>query len=217
MSSPELRRVEALRRIVDNGIESVLLGADFKACGKLSWIRQAGELQHVFALLGRRGTYDVQWGIVSPEAVPFLWGRPIKQGEVGDAIMSGTPGSIYHPPACQSFRLEASVPLDLVSRISANLEVDTRRVEQRLSAFSTRRDLRAYLMANRDLKDRRDFIIPGNLPLKLFTATTLAIIDGDRVACDLLGETEQAMSRYKDEISVGRLNRLREGAKGLCQ
>ncbi|MDP9886080.1 hypothetical protein J2W21_003605 [Sinomonas atrocyanea] len=216
LSDQELRGAEALRRIVADGIEAILRPAGFEPCAKLAWIRGAGELQHVVALLVRRGMYDVQWGVVSPEAVPFLWGRPAQRGDVGDAVLSGTPGTVHHPPAAQSFRLEPTVRLGAVSKISAGLSVDMGRVEQRLSGFSSRRELRTYLMANRDAKDRRDFVIPANLPLKLFVATALAIIDGDQMACGLLAETEHAMAPYKDEISTGRLERLRKGTQGLC-
>lgn len=215
MTEQTVRRAEALRRIVVDGIEAALLPAGFEAVGKLTWTRAAAELQHVIALLARRGMYDVQWGVVSPEAVPFLWGKPAEGGDVGEAVMSGTPSSIHHPPAGQSFRLDASVPAGAIPEISAALVEDLGRVERRLRAFSTRRELRAYLMDNRDPKDRRDFIIPANLPLKLFTATTLAVIDGDRVAHGLLADTEQAMARYKDEISVARLGRLKDAVEGM--
>ena len=71
-SDQGLRQPEALRRIVADGIEAILGPAGFERCGKLAWVRDAGELQHVVALLVRRSMHDVQWGVVSPGAVPYL-------------------------------------------------------------------------------------------------------------------------------------------------
>ena len=216
MTEKMISRVAALRQLTAEGIEAVLIPAGFDPQGQGAWVRRTLELQHVIALLARRGMYDVQWGIVSPEAVPFLWGASTELGDVGAAVVSGTPGTIHHPAACQSFRLEASVTTDAVREISAGLSLDLGQVEQRLRAFSTRRELRGYLMLNRDAKDRRDFVIPANLPLKLFTAATLAVIDADPDACELVADAEQAMAHFTDDVSVSRLRRLRDASAKLC-
>ncbi|WP_236795276.1 hypothetical protein [Amycolatopsis sp. GM8] len=210
MTEVDLSRAAALRKVTAEGIEAVLLPAGFESASKHAWLRRTPELHHVVALLSRRGMYDIQWGVVSPEAAPFLWGVEAKHGDVGAAIMSGTPGTIHHPPECQSFRLGNTVSLDDVERIASGVATDLRRVEQRLRVFSTRGDVRASLLLNRELKDRRDFVVPANLPLKLFTAATLAVIDLDPGAGELVAEAEQAMVRYRDELSVARLRRLRD-------
>lgn len=216
MTDQALSRNVALRKIIAEGIEAALVPAGFESTGKLAWLRRTPELQHVIALLSRRGMYDLQWGVVSPEAAPFLWGEPAREGDVGAAVMSGTPGSIHHPAPCQSFRLDAMVPADDVERIVTGLSSDLRPVEKRLRVFSTRRDVRSYLLLNRDPKDRRDFVIPANLPLKLYTAATLAVIDGDPEACGLIADAEQSMAPYKGEVSIARLRRLRDGSAVLC-
>lgn len=215
MIQQPLSRTTALRKITE-GIDALLSPAGFEPHGRSSWVRCTAELQHVIALLARRGTYDVQWGVVSPEAVPYLWGTPPELGDVGGAVMSGTPGTIHHPPARQSFRLDAEgASVDAVDLIAGGLSSDLERVQRRILAFSTRKELRDYLMLNRDAKDRRDFILPANLPLKLFVAAVLALVDEDPAALGLAQEAERAMGRFTDELSVARLQRLREGCSRL--
>jgi hypothetical protein len=210
-----MSRAAALREI-KQGVEAALRPEGFEPAGQLAWLRRTPELHHVIALLARRGMYDVQWGIVSPEATHYLWGVDPLAGDVGQAIVSGTPSSIQHPAQCQSFRIEGSVSADAVRAIVAGLSTDLGLVEIRLRSFTTRREVRDYLLLNREPKDRRDFVIPANLPLKLFTAATLAVIDADPGARDLVAETEQAMGRFKDDISSARLERLRAASAALC-
>jgi YD repeat-containing protein len=209
MTDRGLSRNAALRKVVAEGIEAVLLPAGFELARPLAWIRQTRELQHGVALLSRRGVYDIQWGIVSPGSAEVFWGAPADDGDIGASIVSGTPGTIHHPPDCQSFRLDAHVSADDAQRLASGVATDLHRVERRLRAFSTRHDVRSYLLLNREPKDRRDFVIPANLPLKLFTAATLAVLDRDAGAAALVAEAEQAMAPYKDELSVGRMRRLR--------
>lgn len=216
MTEQLIRRADALRQITAEGIEGVLTPAGFDRQGKLSWVRQAAELHHVIAVLARRGMYDIQWGIVSPETVPYLWGTAARLGDVGQAIVSGTPGSIHHPPACQSFRLAPTVSEATVRTIVTGVATDLSRVERRLREFSTRLDVRRYLLLNRDPKDRRDFVVPANLPLKLFTAASLALVDADPAACDLVADAERHMAKFRDELTIVRLQRLRQGSEELC-
>lgn len=215
MTEETLRRAAALRRIVDEGIQAVLLPEGFDAVGPSAWVRRTSEVHHVIALLSRRETFDVQWGVVSPECVAYLWDVPFVLGDVGQSVMSGTPGTIHHPPACQSFRLDAVVPNRTVQETAQLLAVDVARVAERLRAFDTRRALREYLLLNRDAKDRRDFVIPANLPLKLFTAASLALIDEDPVARKLVADADEALTPYSDALTVARRGRLREGLLGF--
>lgn len=209
MTSESLSRNMALRRILPDGIDAVLAPAGFGPRGRRAWLRQTSELQHVIGLESRYGTFRVQWGVVSPEAVPYLWGTPAKEGDVAWSAMTGSPGDISHPAACQSFRLEDPVPAEEVQRITAGLSADLRRVEEYLRAFTTRRELRDYLLANRDPNDHRGFVIPASLPLKLFTAAVLAVIDRDAEASGLIAEAEQALAPYKDDLTRAQLDRLK--------
>lgn len=135
-------------------------------------------------------------------------GHEAPYGDVGFAIVSGTPGTIRHPAPGQSFELDDDNDAERVEAIAVALAQELRVVEQRLRAFRTRREVRDYLMVNRDRKDRRDFVIPANLELKLFTAASLAVIDGDPAACDLVVETEAEMASRRDRLSVARLARI---------
>lgn len=201
----------ALHRVVDRGINDVLLPAGFDPVSKLSWCRSTGELRHVVELLSRRGTYVAQWGVVSPEATWFLWGRDGGM-DVGDAVMSGTAGSIRHPARAQSFRLDGTVDTDV---LAADVAADMVTIDRWLRRFETRADLRTYLMENRDRKDRREFVIPANLPLKLYTAAVLAVIDGAEDADDLVTDAAGELERFDDELSAGRLSRLKHAVDGL--
>ncbi len=198
-------------------MERVLLAAGFARSAALSWTRPTAELRHIIAILGRRGLYDVQWGVASPEVVPILWGRPYRAGDVGDSVMSGTPGTIRHPAACQSFRLGDANDATVVGEVSTRIARDMEVVQKRLTDFGTRRELRTYLMLNRERKDRRDFVIPAAFPLKLLTAAALACVDHDPSTATLVAETESAMSRFTDELSLARLARLRSALDELLR
>jgi hypothetical protein len=216
MTAELLDRRASLRRIIAGGIETALDPAGFEKAGRLSWIRRGVELQHVVALLDRRGRYIVQWGVVSPETIPIIWGRPGVGGDVGDAVMSGTPSSIRHPAPGGWFALDTTNDAEAVDRIAKAVFEDMLLVEERLGAFGTRRSVREYLLANRDRKDPRDFVIPSNLPLKLFTAAVLAIVDRDPVAYELMSDVEAEMSRFRNKLALSRMKRLKAAAADLC-
>jgi hypothetical protein len=97
LSHSSLNRREALHTILERGVQRVLAPAGFERAEKMSWVRRESQLSHVVSLLARRGMYDVQWGVVSVEIVPILWGSEGVGRDVGLAAMSGTPGSIRHP------------------------------------------------------------------------------------------------------------------------
>jgi hypothetical protein len=160
--------------------------------------------------------YDIQWGVVSPEAVPIMWGRDAIPGDVGDAVMSGTPRSIRGLTATKAFRLAELTDEHSITELVTELTADMHAVEHRLREFQTRRDLREYLLQNRDRKDHRDFVIPMNLPLKLIVAAILAVIDCDPELDNLISETEVAMIPYQGGISAQRMQRLRAAAD-LCR
>jgi hypothetical protein len=205
-----LTKRDALRTIVRDGIESVLLSEGFEASGNLNWVRDVGELKHVIALLSRRDWFDVQWGVVSPAVTSILWGPQIQDSsDIRYSAISGTPGTIRHPPACQSFELSNENDEKRIKDVTLAISNDIRVVEERLRVFITRRGLRDYLLENKSLKDRRDFIIPSGLPLKLLTAAALAVADDDWDAEALAAEAEYLFSRYDDPLVVERISRLR--------
>ncbi len=130
--------------------------------------------------------------------------------------MSGTPGSIRHPAPGQSWILESANDQVAVSEIVEAVRNDMKIVADRLGEFRTRRDLREYLMLNREPIDMRHFVIPANLPLKLLTAATLAVIDGDNEARELLPEVETHLEPFQGKLSHDRLNRVRRAVAELC-
>src|SRR5260370_36188010 len=209
-------QTHALRRLASDAFDAVLVPEGFNRVErKYTWVRRTSELVHVVAVLHRRRQYDIQWGVVSPEAAELLWGRAADPTDVGQSVMSGTPGKIRHPAPGQSWTLDEVTDGQLqqiIEAVRADLEV----VAKRLNAFQRRRDLMTYLLQNRDRIDRRDFLIPANLPLKLGTATALALADHDKQACDLLPEVDREMARYRDRLSVERVGRLRQAAGALC-
>jgi hypothetical protein len=170
----------------------------------------------VLTVLRRRQFYDVQWGITVSGASELLWGARSDVSDVAQAVMSGTPGSIRHPAPGQSWNLDEAVDVATLSTIVDAVRSDIQVVVDRLSVFKTPRDIRVYLLLNRDPVDDRDFVIPANLPLKLLTAATLAAIDRDRDVCDLMPEVEAQMKNFHDALSQARLNRLRRAADELC-
>jgi hypothetical protein len=90
-------------------------------------------------------------------------------------------------------------------------------VSEHLERFQTRRDVRNHLLVNRDPIDRRDFVIPANLPLKLLTAAVLAAIDEDPEACDLASEAALLMAPYRHPVSLERVERLQAAVARLCR
>jgi hypothetical protein len=181
---------------------------DFGKAGRLTWVRDTPELQHVIAFLDRRGGYHVQWGIVSPETTPIMWGEEGKSGDVGSAVLSGTPSSIRQPAPGASFRFETANDPAVVDAIAAAVEEELRLTANWMRDLQTRRELRDYLLANRDKKDPRGFVIPTNLPLKLFTAAALAAVDRDPLALELLPDVEAHLSSFGGPMT-SRLVRLR--------
>jgi hypothetical protein len=207
----------ALSRIVAEGFEAVLLPAGFESTQrKLTWARPSRELHHIVTVLRKRQLYDVQWGVFATGAAEIIWGVPSDPSDVGQAVLSGTPGTIRHPAPGQSWRLDSSTDQAATEAIADAVRSDMQVVASRLAAFETRHDVRTYLLLNRDPIDRRDFVIPANLPLKLLTAATLAVLDRDKAVCDLVSEVEAQWTRYPSESTKGRLTRLRTATDAIC-
>lgn len=198
-------------------VSGTLLPAGFvsRRAGR-TWHRETEQLGHVVALLERRGTVDVQWGITCPEVARVLWEHVPESAtpDVSYAVVSGTPGSVSHPARAQSFTL-AEIETHLKS-LADGIQTDMSAVVPFLDRFSTRESLATYLLENRDRTDRREFVIPAKLPLKLFTAAALLFVDSAPDACDLVAEAEAELARFTGTITAGRLQRLRAAAEEQC-
>jgi hypothetical protein len=143
-----------------------------------------------------------------------MWGLPYVPFDVGLAIVGGTPSTIQHPARAQSFDA-ATLAADSAS-IVAGVREDLAVVADWMPPFTTRARIRSYLLENRDRTDRRAFVIPAKLPLKLFTAAALAVADGDPAACDLLRQAEVELAPFKGAVTSARIARLRLMAADLC-
>ena len=55
-------------------------------------------------------------------------------------------------------------------------------------------------MLNRDRKDRRGFVVPVNLPLKLYTAAALAVVDRAKESCSLVSEAESEFLSFNEKV-----------------
>jgi hypothetical protein len=149
---------EAIRLIAKDGFDAVLKPAGFARVGRThTWTRRTPELIHIVTILHRRSQYDIQWGVFSPEAVEVLWGQPADPTDVGQSVMSGTPGTIRHPARGQSWTLEWQDQGELQSLIHA-IRDDLEVVQKHLRSFERRVDVRMHLLQNRDPMDNRDFL-----------------------------------------------------------
>lgn len=205
-----------MRRIVKDAFDAVLKPEGFVRVGqRRTWTRQTTELVHIVTILHRHNQYDIQWGVFSAEAVEVLFGVSADPTDVGQSVMSGTPGTIRHPALGQSWNL-TGVDEDALQVLIGSIRDNLQIVQKHLRSFERRIDVRAHLLENRDPMDRRDFLIPASLPLKLLTAATLAVADQDKEACVLIPEVDHELSRFQGPISRQRVVRLHKVAETLC-
>jgi hypothetical protein len=137
--SEVLSRPQALKQIIRAGVEPPLLAAGFERAGKTSWVRHCQELDHMVGLPAYYDRRHIQWGIVCPEAVAFLWDKPPRIVDVGWSVVTGTPGRVGRPAACGSFHLDEENSLERIEALAAAVAADMLEVEERMRPFSTRR------------------------------------------------------------------------------
>jgi hypothetical protein len=202
----------ARRMVFRDGVEAQLAPLGYARASSTSWVRDEGEVQHVIAYPSRYGTYRMQWGVVVPEVTSIVFGREGKLGDVAWSLMTDDASAVCHPPAAYGLEFSEESDSAEVTRIAEAAAADAQAVAEWLSPIRTRRDLREFLMLNRERQDRR-FTIPSSLPLKLFTSAALAVVDGDPASKELLAETERAFAPWTDEQSRAQLVRLREAAR----
>lgn len=211
MTDETFPRSSALRRIIRGAVTPSLVPRGFVLDGSRSWLRRTGELGHVIALTSRNGLFHVQWGVVCPEATPVLhgsWAAKARKFDVAASLMTGTSGALHRPPSCPFFRLGDVVASDVIDDVTSTLPADLDYCADWLEPLKTREDLRRFLLENREKKDRRGFIVPMNLPLKLFTAATLAVLDRDAEAKALVDAATTALKPFRGEITRSQLQRL---------
>lgn len=207
-------KAQARRLVFREGVEAQLVPFGYARASSTSWVRDEGEVQHVIAYPSRYGSYRMQWGVVVPEVTSIVFGREGKLGDVAWSLMTDHASAVCHPPAAYSFEFSEESDSAEVARLAAAVAADAQAVAKWLSPIRTRRDLREFLMLNRERQDRR-FTIPSSLTLKLFTAAALAVVDGGPEAEELLAEVEKAYGARTDKEAQARLARLRQAAQGI--
>jgi hypothetical protein len=204
-----------LRIITSDGFGLALTPAGFTPFRRgRTWIREANEIQHLVSLEKSPSGYQVQWGLMCREVVPLLWGFAAARPHVGHSIVTGHstgPCKAARVPWFSSAELQSSAP-----QIAEKLREDLVELAGWLDEFQTRADVRAYLLQNRDATDRREFLIPAKLALKLLTAAALALADESPDACQLVADAVHELRSFGGEITAGRLARLRLAASTLC-
>lgn len=171
---------------------------------KRVWLRRASELEHVLELGRTHGRYQVQWGIVSPELVEIMWGIPHSEFTVSQSAVTGLGKTMDGRLATFDDAALLSDLDSVVEQVNAAVVA----VEALTRPLATRRALRDFLLANRDPTDRRGFVVPAKLPLKLLTVAALAAVDGDAGTPALLAEAEVALRPLRGGITDERLERL---------
>jgi hypothetical protein len=211
----QLSRTDELAEILKKGITPVLEPAGFERVRQgLTWMRPRQGIFHLVNVSPRRGICDVFWGLVDPGSILPLYGVAARNDDFSLSVVQGTAATISHSARASWFDLE-DPDRPSVDDLSANLQHDMRIILPYLARFETRRDIRSYLLENRDEKDpRTEFIVPPSLGLKLLTAAALALADEDPAACDLIGEADaRFLARGQRDP---RVSRLRELAGPLC-
>ncbi len=211
-------QADGLRQVLASGLEEPLAPLGFVASrDRRTWVRETGELCQVIAVWKRRESFTTQWGIVCPELVDVMWGVPYKAFDVGQSIVTGTPSSIRHPAQAQSFAAATLETVAGAAGVAAGVREDVAVVTEWMDPLQTRRALREYLLANRDATDRRAFVVPANLPLKLLTAAGLAVVDGDPASWGLLAEAEAASAPITGDVTRRRFARLHQMAEAALE
>jgi hypothetical protein len=206
-------KATARRLVFRDGVEALLAPMGYVKSGSTNWVRNEDEVQHVIAFPSRYGRYRLQWGVVVPEVTPIVFGQEGKPADVAWSLLTGHASVVQQPPAIGGFEFADQADSGEVARIAEAAAADAQAVANWLAPIRTRRDLREFLMLNRDRSDPRGFIVPSSLTLKLFTSAALAVVDGDPASKELLAETERAFAPWTDKQSQAQLVRLRRAAR----
>lgn len=193
--------------LVRDALAPALEGSGFHRVGRSScWTRKTPELTHLVAFETRSGTVRTHWGVSCAEVMADLWPQ-VPSGAEHDPAYSVMTGWLDRVPgATASLVIEPSDAEGV-----ASLARDLRRAAMWLARFERRHELVAYLLEVRDDKDRRGFVVPANLPLKLTCCAFLLAADGSGEAADLAAGALARMSPVtsRDQVSSHRRKRLK--------
>ena len=196
------------RRLVRDEVGPALAGGGFaRHARKLMWSRQRVEVQHGIALLRRRGSVDIQWAVIVPEATPFIWGVPHPPDDIGYHVLTGSPGDIRHPAAAGSFATSELESEARYAAIAEGVREDIRLMDEFMARFDTRREVRELL-----LEAARSGIHHFSRSMKgllVMNAAVLAILDRDPSRYELVEHAVEGLQRFAGPVAAGRIARLR--------
>lgn len=200
-------------RIVKAHVAPPLAKCGFHRLGRSSvWVRDVSELRHLLRFEVRRATVSVQWGVLSEAVLPALWDQ-LPPGATDDVAFSAMTGWLNGVPGTVC---PVAVDLGGADEPLLALSDDLATAGDWLAQFSVRLDLVHYLLAEDEPKDRRGFLIPTSLPLKLTTCAFLLDADRSREAGAVAARALSAMERWSgsaDGLVKHRLGCLREVAE----
>jgi len=165
---------------------------------------------HQIAITARHEHYTAQWGVFVAELVPILYDVAADEADVSQAAVTGALSAVKYP----SITTSLSSPESMAALDVERVQEEVTEWASWMAGFDTRAAIREYLLQNRDATDRREFVVPAKLPLKLLTAAALAVADGDEGAEALVEEAAVALARFDGPTTAGRLQRLRAAANG---
>jgi hypothetical protein len=161
------------------------------------WMRQDAELRHLCRVEARSDHVQVQWGVLSEVVVPQLWLDP--PPDAGERVeYSAMTGWLANMPGHQRESVAAAADAGLAEQASAGAVW--------LRRFTRRADLVDYLLEVDDAKDRRGFVVPANLPLKLLTCAFLLDADGSPDARGVAARAVEHLGQQKDPLAQHRLD-----------
>jgi hypothetical protein len=205
------------RSLIQRFVGESLADNAFARAGRSSvWRRETEQLVHLVRLEVSRGAALIQWGVMSEVLIDSLWCESPDKAlwDVGYSAMtgwlSGIPGTA----------LPVAVPIaEQVGEAESTLHAlsdDVSIAAAWLAGFVRRSDLVSFLMAVDAPKDRRGFLIPTNLPLKLTTCAFLLAADNSASAMAMakraLNELRPLIDE-KDRLGQHRRSRLSEIAR----
>lgn len=189
----------------------------FSRAGRSSvWFRDATELRHLVKINVSRGKVMVQWGVLSEAVLFALWDKlpPNAADDVAYSAMTGWLRGVPGTTCPVAIDLpDASTQSDGALQSVSN---DLATAADWLTQFDRRHDLVRYLLAVEEPKDRRGFLVPANLPLKLATCAFLLDADKSPNAADTASRALAAQQglRSLDTLVQHRLRHLREIVAG---
>lgn len=201
------------RGLLSRTVTEAVAPLGFKKVRATSWVREDGGLHHVIAVAAYLGRSSLQWGVVVPKAVPVVWGREARYGDVAWSVVSGEAADAIETPRSGPFVLPGGAEEQEVRERSEEVAADAAAVARWLRRFATTGDVRDFVLGDPHEDVVRPLVVPGSPTMRLFTGAVLSALRGDPDAPALLARTEVAFEPFQDSESQAQLQRLRAVAQ----